>query len=145
METSSEREKAGHRAIRVIVADDHNKMHDMVDRMLGPDFDVVMGVSNGLELIEEVERANPDLLVVDVSMPRLNGIKAVERLRAAGQDAPAVMLSGVTDPEVVADALKAGASGYVLKTRAALDLKLAAEAALRKEPYLSRGLASAAD
>lgn len=140
MSALSQDAAAHKKPIRVVVADDHKKMHDLVERMLGADYEVVLGVSNGLELINEVGGADPQLLVVDVSMPLLNGIKAVERLRQAGQQAPAVMLSGVSDPQVVTNALDAGAEGYVLKTRAALDLKPAAEAALKREPFLSEGL-----
>ncbi len=120
-----------------VVADDQVDFLSIVVRLLQSEFEIAAAVSDGVSLIASVEEHDPDLIVADISMPLMSGVDAVGAIlskspfRRAG-DAPAVVfLTNHQDQGLVERALEAGALGYVLKPRAALDL-LSAIAAARK-------------
>jgi DNA-binding NarL/FixJ family response regulator len=106
----------------VLLADDHEEFLAAVVRHLEPHFDVIRTVDNGQALLEEAVRLEPDLIVLDISMPVLNGIETAKRLRAMGSPARIVFLTVQADPDYVRAALGSGALGYVLKSELASDL-----------------------
>jgi DNA-binding NarL/FixJ family response regulator len=123
--------------VRVLLADDHVDFLAVATRLLEPEFDVVGAVGNGQELIQAAARLEPEVLVVDVSMPVLNGIEAARRLRAAGCGARVVFLTVHGDAEYVRAAFEAGAQGYVVKSRLASDLLVALREVLAGRSFVS--------
>ena len=101
--------------IRVLLADDHEEVLARVRVILGEEFDIVNAVNNGRDAIEETERLDPDVLVIDISMPILNGLQAASKLRETNLRTKIVFLTVHEDPDFVAAALAAGASAYVTK------------------------------
>jgi DNA-binding NarL/FixJ family response regulator len=126
-------------AIRVIVADDHHLMRQGIRALLekADDIEVVGEAADGQEAVELVERLAPDVLVMDIAMPRLNGSQAIERVRALGVATQVVILSMYSDETLVRQALRNGAKGYLLKCSVTEELLLAIRAASRSEIYLS--------
>jgi DNA-binding NarL/FixJ family response regulator len=119
------------------MADDHDDFLAAAVRQLEPEFQVVGTVSEGQALLEAAARLGPDVVVLDVSMPVLNGIEAARRLRKAGSAARIVFLTMHEDPDYVCGALAAGAQGYVVKSRLASDLNLALREILAGRPFVS--------
>lgn len=122
---------------RVILADDHEDFLRLATRLLEPEFDVVKTVAEGQELIDESARLNPDLLVVDISMPAMTGIEAAKHLRRAGSSAKIVFLTVHADPDYVRAAFGAGAQGYVVKSRLASDLPSALREVMVGKTFIS--------
>ena len=122
---------------RVLLADDHEEFLAMEARLLEQDYDVVKEVNDGRSLLEEAARLEPDLLVLDISMPVLNGIEAAQQLQAAGCGARIVFLTVHDDPDYVRAALAVGALGYVVKCRLASDLLPAMKEALAGRSFVS--------
>jgi DNA-binding NarL/FixJ family response regulator len=122
---------------RVILADDHEEFLLLAQRLLESEFDVVKTVGNGQALIEEATRLGPGLLIIDISMPVLNGIEATRRLRNAGNSAKIVFLTVHTDVDYVRASLSAGAQGYVVKNRLASDLLPALNEVLAGRSFVS--------
>ena len=130
--------------IRVIVADDHHLVRQGIRMLLekAEDIDVVAEAEDGLEAVELAERLAPDIVVMDISMPRLNGAEATELIRARLTTTQVVVLSMHADETVVRQALRRGARAYVLKRAVGEELLLAVRAASRGETYLSPPIAS---
>jgi DNA-binding NarL/FixJ family response regulator len=103
--------------IRVMIVDDAVVVRGLFSRWVGEegDLEVVAALRTGREAVNQLERADPDVVVLDVELPGGSGIGAVEALRAEAPDVRVLMLSGFSDPTRVRAALRAGASGYVLK------------------------------
>jgi DNA-binding NarL/FixJ family response regulator len=122
----------------VLLADDHVMVRRGLRLVLDgePDLEVVAEASDGAEALEAVRRIEVDLAVLDVSMPRLTGLQATSELIALRPGLRVLMLSMHDNEQYLFEALKAGASGYVLKTAADRDLVEACRAALRGEPFL---------
>ena len=122
--------------LRLVLADDHAGIHPLIRRILGSEFEIVDAVLDGRALVESALANSPDVLVVDISMPGLSGIEAI---RSLGPSLPkaVVVLTTHADPNLVEQAFRAGASGYVLKAKAAMDLAPAIHAALRGERFVS--------
>ena len=122
---------------RVLIADDHRMLADAFARILADEYDVVGTVSDGRELLEAAPGLAPDAIVLDVSMPRLNGLDAARRLRELLPEVALVVVTMHGDPQVAAEARLAGVAGFVTKSAAATELKAALAAALRGETYLT--------
>jgi len=122
---------------RILLADDHLEFLEAEIAFLRPHFEVVGTASDGASLVSEAERLNPDVMVVDVTMPVMNGIDAVHRLVESGSTAKFVFLTINTGEEFVKACLKEGARGYVWKSRMKADLIPAIYAALEDRPYIS--------
>ena len=127
---------------RVLLADDHRVLSEGLGSLLQPHFDVVEIVSDGRELLAAAKRLDPDVVVLDISMPFLNGIDAARQLRAANSRAKVVFLTMHREPMYAARALEAGASGFVLKHSVASELILAIQEALKGETYITPQIAS---
>ncbi len=123
--------------IDVLLADDHRDVLDAVARLLVCEFNVVGTVSDGKALLCAAERLMPDVVVVDISMPILNGIDAVRRLRESGSPAQVVFLTVHESSEYVAAARATGALGYVVKPRLATDLSVAIQEVHAGRLYVS--------
>lgn len=128
--------------VRLLIADDHEGILAKVRTVLNEEFDIVGVVNNGQDAIAEVRRLDPDVLVIDISMPILNGLRAVS-LMGENRRAKVVFLTLHDDRAFVAAAFCVGASAYVHKSDIATDLTPAIRAALEGHRYISRSMASA--
>jgi DNA-binding NarL/FixJ family response regulator len=128
--------------IRVILADDHHLVRQGIRSLLDKagDIEVVGEASDGQHALRLVARLEPDVLVADVAMPRMDGLQAVERVRSVQGATRTVVLSMYADETLVRQALRNGASGYVLKDAVTDELLLAIRAAHRGDLYLSPGI-----
>ena len=128
--------------IRVVLADDHQAVMAKVRGVLGEDFEVVAAVADGSQAVDAVLRLDPDVLVIDISMPVLDGLQAAARLQTAHCRAKIIFLTIHEDQDYVAAALHVGAFGYVTKSRLATDLILAIRTALRGQTFVSQTLST---
>jgi DNA-binding NarL/FixJ family response regulator len=122
---------------RVLLADDLRDIRERVKELLQEDFDIVGSVQNGQEAIQAASVLNPDLLILDISMPGLSGIQVASRLCESGCRTKVVFLTIHEDRDYVEAAFSAGASGYVCKSRVATDLIPALQSALRGKSFIS--------
>jgi DNA-binding NarL/FixJ family response regulator len=122
------------------LADDHPDFVAIEAQLLEPEFDVIEKVGDGRASLEESARLKPDILVLDISMPVINGIEAAQRLRASGSVVKIVFLSVHEDADYVRAAVAAGALGYVVKCRVASDLLPALRAAAAGREFFSPGI-----
>lgn len=131
------------RPIRVVLADDHHLVRQGMDALLekAEDIKVVGQAAFGEEALDLVERLKPAVLVLDIAMPGLDGLQVIGRVQASGTATRVVILSMYSAEALVARALRAGASGYLLKGSAPEELPLAIRAASRGEVYLSPAIA----
>jgi DNA-binding NarL/FixJ family response regulator len=120
-----------------LLADDHGDVLDTVARLLVPEFDVVGTVTDGTGLLSAAGRLKPDVVIVDISMPILNGIEAVRRLMESGSQAQVVFLTVHESSDYVRAALATGALGYVVKPRMGVDLNVAIKEVHAGRSYLS--------
>jgi DNA-binding NarL/FixJ family response regulator len=123
--------------MRVVLADDHHGILEVVQSLLETDVDVVECVDNGESLVEAAMKLHPDVIVTDISMPRLSGIEAVHRLRGFDCTSKVVFLTVHSDPDFIDAALKTGALGYVLKPSIASDLLFAIQEAFAGRAFVS--------
>lgn len=125
--------------VRVLLADDYKNWRDYVRSLLQtqPDWQVVCEVSDGLEAVQKAEELRPDLIVLDVGLPNLNGIEAARRIKQLSPDSRIVFLSTDNSLEVVRVAMSTGAQAFVYKARAQSDLLDAINAALRGKQLVS--------
>ena len=125
--------------MRILIADDHGIVRGglrlLLDRQ--PDMEVVAEASDGVEALEQALAHRPDVCILDVAMPRLTGLQAAREIKSHAPDTSVLMLSMHDDERYVFEALKAGASGYVLKREADQDLVSAVRAVDRGEPFLT--------
>jgi DNA-binding NarL/FixJ family response regulator len=122
---------------RVLVADDHPMVLDRVLSLLKSNFEVVGTVGNGRDLLSEAERLQPDVIVLDITMPVLNGIEAAHKLHEAGSAARLVFLTVHPQSEFVAACFAEGGLGYVTKSRLGMDLIAAISEALSGHYFIS--------
>jgi len=120
---------------RVVVADDNSEMLSMVVSVLGGQCDIVGKVTDGAQAIETTLRLQPDVLILDISMPRVNGMEVARRLVELGSLAKVVFLTSMEDWEYVEAALRLGAYGYVVKGALARDLPIAITAAVEGKAF----------
>jgi DNA-binding NarL/FixJ family response regulator len=127
------------RMITVVLADDHHLVRKGIRGLLEEteDIEVIAEAEDGQQAIELVEKHAPDVLLVDIAMPRLNGIQAADRIRDLGLPTRVVILTMHSSPLLVRQALRSGAKGYLLKRSVTEELLLAVRAASRNETYLS--------
>jgi len=109
-------------APRILLADDHEEMLETLAGILEDEFQIVGTANNGMRALELAASLTPDIVVLDISMPEVNGLEAAWRLREEGSLARVVFLTAHNDPELVEAAVSAGALGYVLKSHLATDL-----------------------
>ena len=129
---------------RVLLADDHTLLLEAFKGLLEPEFEVVGAVADGRAVLAAAEKLKPDVVVLDIAMPLLNGLEAARQLGTMSPHPKVIFLTMNPDPDVAVEALRLGASGYLLKTSAASELSKAIRAALRGlkyvTPSMQRGL-----
>jgi DNA-binding NarL/FixJ family response regulator len=123
--------------IRVVLADDHVPLMVEIREVLGEQFEILGSFVNGSQAVDATLRMDPDAIVLDISMPVLNGIQAARRLQAANCQTKIIFLSMHDDPDFVAAAFSAGACGYVIKSRLSTDLAPAIREALIGRRFVS--------
>ena len=123
--------------LRIVVVDDSASFLDKFVSVLGAEFDVVATAMDGKSGLESIRSCRPDVVVLDLEMPLLNGIEVTREL-AKQHPSPAIVICSVeSDPEVVEAAQQAGALGYVFKSRVATDLVEAVKSAARGQSFIS--------
>jgi DNA-binding NarL/FixJ family response regulator len=127
---------------RVVVADDHRAMLDTLVGLLSSEFDVVSAVTDGLAVVTAAAQLAPDLLVLDIAMPRLNGIAAAVRVKEGGSTAKVVFVTNLHDREFVRESLALGDVGFVVKDRLIADLLPAIHHVLAGHSFVSPTVAS---
>ncbi len=122
---------------RVLMADDHAEIMTQTGNVLSGEFEIVGSVSNGVDLIKAAAQLDPDVVVLDITMPGLDGIEAARRLKRSGCRAKLVFLTVHEDPDYVRAALQSGGAAYVIKARLASDLITAIHEALADHRFVS--------
>lgn len=130
-------------SIRLLIADDHKLMREGLRALLSgeSDIEVIGEASNGREIVKMVEDSSPDIVLMDISMPQLNGIDATRQIEDLSGDTRVIALSMHADRLFVQGVLKAGAAGYILKDSAFEELAQAVRAVSNGQMYLSPGIA----
>jgi DNA-binding NarL/FixJ family response regulator len=129
-------------AVRVLVVEDYQPFRRLVCSTLSelPNLQIIAEVSDGLDAVRKAEELQPELILIDVGLPTLNGIEAARRIRTLSSDSRIIFVSQESDPSIVQEALNLGASGYVAKGMVASDLNAAVDAVLDSRQFVSRGL-----
>jgi DNA-binding NarL/FixJ family response regulator len=122
---------------RVLLADDHELLLGAFEKLLSPECDVVGQVTNGRALVESAEHLKPDVIVLDISMPQLNGLEAGRKIKQSLRDVKLVFLTMNEDSDLAAEAFRAGASGYLLKRSAASELPKAIREVMQGRSYVT--------
>ena len=131
---------------RILLADDHAILLDAFKKLLEPIYHIVGAVLDGRAVIEQALRLRPDIFLLDIAMPRLNGLDACERIKALLPDARIIFLTMNEDEDTAAEAIRRGASGYLMKKSASSELITAIQTVLKGgiyvTPLVSRGMTS---
>jgi DNA-binding NarL/FixJ family response regulator len=126
---------------RVMLADDHTILLEAFRKLLEPQFEVVGTVSDGRALLDAAPALKPDVVLVDVGMPLMNGLEAGLRLKELMPAAKIIFLTMNEDPELAVKAMRSGASGYLLKSSAASELIRAIQLSLKGKSYVTPQIA----
>src|SRR5437879_2605106 len=126
---------------RILIADDHALVLEAIRKLLEPQCEVVATVTDGRALVESAVMLKPDVVLIDIAMPLLNGLEAVRQLRAKMPGVKLICLTMNEDSDIGAEAMRAGASGYLLKKSAASELFYAIQEVLRGRPYITPEIA----
>ena len=126
-------------SVRVLVVDDYEPFRRFVCSTLGkrPELQVIGEASDGLEAMQKAEELQPDLILLDIGLPRLNGIEAARRIRKLVPESKIILLTPDSSAEVVQEALSLGARGYVVKVNAERDLLAAVEGVISGKRFVS--------
>jgi DNA-binding NarL/FixJ family response regulator len=132
-------------AINILLADDHKIFREGLKNLLEreEDISIIADTDQGAAAVELCLSLKPDIAILDISMPKMNGIEAARRVVAQGQGTRVIILSMHMDQEYVAEALRAGAQGVLAKTCSARELVAAVRQVVAGEPYLSSTISSA--
>jgi DNA-binding NarL/FixJ family response regulator len=126
---------------RLILADDHTIIVEAFRKLLEPEYEIVAAVSDGRALLETAPKIKPDVIVVDIGMPLMNGLEAGVRLRELMPTTKVIFLTMNEDPDLAVEAMRCGASGYLLKSSAAAELTHAIQRALKGQTYVTPQIA----
>jgi DNA-binding NarL/FixJ family response regulator len=122
---------------RVLLADDHTLLLGAFEKLLSPECDIVGQVSDGRALVAAAEHLNPDIIVLDISMPLLNGLEAGRQIKHKAKDVRLVFLTMNEDTDLAAEAFRSGASAYLLKRSATSELLTAIHEVMRGHSYIT--------
>jgi DNA-binding NarL/FixJ family response regulator len=122
---------------RVLLADDHRLLREAFAKLLAPDCDVVGTVADGRAALAAAQELKPDIIVLDIAMPSLNGLDAARQIKAVLPDVKVIFLTMNEDPDVAAAAFRSGASGYLLKNSAASELLQAIREVFQGRSYVT--------
>ena len=126
---------------RILIADDHRMLAEGLRGLLEPAYELVEIVEDGRALVDAAQRLQPDVIVADITMPLLNGLDAVEQIRCLGCQAKVIFLTMHKDALYAARAMRAGASGFLLKHSASAELLTAIQEALAGRTYVTPAIA----
>ena len=126
--------------IRLLIAEDHAGMREKLVSTLETEYSVVGAVGDGQEMLDAESRFSPDVVILDISMPVMNGIEAATQLKLRASKAKIIFFTVHEEPEFLTAALAAGALGYVIKSRLAIDLQLAVREAIAGRRFFSPSL-----
>ncbi len=126
--------------VRILVADDHPVVRHGLRTLLGahPEWEVIDEAEDGIEAVEKASHLKPDVVVLDVSMPRMDGLEACRRIRKNVPQSEILIVTQHDSPQMMREALGAGAKGYVVKSNVARDLAAAVEAVIQHKPFTAR-------
>src|SRR3954470_15470559 len=122
---------------RVIIADDHTMLLEAFEKLLAPECDVIAKVTDGRALLAAVRDLHPDVVMLDIAMPLLNGLDAGRQIKQMDASIKLVFLTMNEDPDLAAEAFRAGASGYLLKRSAASELQTAIREVTKHRSYVT--------
>ena len=122
---------------RVIVADDHTLLGEAFAKLLAPEYDVVAQVGDGRALVEAVKQHHADVVVLDLAMPLLNGLEAARQIKQFDRSIRLVFVTMNEDPDLAAEAFRAGGSAYLLKRSAGSELLTAIREAMKHRSYVT--------
>jgi DNA-binding NarL/FixJ family response regulator len=122
---------------RIFLADDHSLLLEAFSKLLETKYDIVGTATDGRKMLAAVSKLKPDVVLMDIAMPNLNGFDAGEKLKKMLPDVKLVFLTVNEDPEMVTEAFRIGANGYLLKNSAASELFQAIEAVLSSKNYVT--------
>lgn len=122
---------------RIIIADDHTLLVEAFEKLLAPECDIVAKVADGRALVTAVRELHPDLVVLDVTMPLLNGLDAARQIRQMDPSVRLVFVTMNEDPDVAAEAFRAGGAAYLLKRSAGSELLTAIREAMKHRSYVT--------
>lgn len=122
---------------RVLVADDHRMLREMFAQILEPHCDVVGQAADGREVLEAAERLQPDIVVLDIGMPLLNGLDVARQIKRRQPDIKVIFLTASEDRDLAAEAFRIGASGYLLKNSTASELMTAVKESMAGRSYVT--------
>jgi DNA-binding NarL/FixJ family response regulator len=123
--------------VRVLIADDHEDVLDDIRDLLEPEFEVVGAVADGEALLSAVEDLRPDVIVTDISMPRMSGIEAAREIMRRNPSSKIILLTVHKDPALARQGFTAGVLGYVLKMKASRELSRAVYEVFQGNRYVS--------
>jgi len=126
---------------RVLLADDHQMLVDALKGVLEPRCEVVGAVGDGRELLKAAAKLQPDIIVLDIAMPQLNGLDAARHLKPTMPKVKFIFMTMNEDPDLVGEAFRAGASAFLLKRQAAFELTDAVDKVLKGGSYVTPGAA----
>lgn len=138
-------ETAAEQAPRVLIAEDHTLVREGLRRLLAPEFTVLDAVADGRILIGVAERLQPDVILVDISMPGLNGLESARQLGRLCPRSHIVFVTAHADPTYAREAFRAGAKGYVIKSAASAELRAAIREVVAGRRYLAEALVPDSD
>ncbi len=122
---------------RILLADDHTLVLEGIHKILQDDFDVIGMVEDGRALVEAAQRLEPEVIILDISMPLLNGLEAARQITKLLPNSKLIFLTMHADPTYATEAFQAGASGFLLKRSAASELTQAIHAVLKNQYYVT--------
>lgn len=127
---------------RILIADDHAVIADAFAKLLGNEFDVIATVHDGRSLISTAQKLRPDVILVDIGMPLLNGLEAAQQIKRILPEVKVIYITINHDEDLIAEAFRRGASGYLSKTATSSELAQAIRVAMKGDIYLSSELCS---
>src|SRR4249919_1439393 len=122
---------------RVLLADDHNLLLGAFEKLLAPECEIVGTASDGRTLVVEAQRLKPDVVVLDIAMPLLNGLDAGRQIKQLRKEVKLVFVTMNEDSDIAAEAFRAGASAYLLKRSAASELLVAIREVMKGRSYVT--------
>ena len=122
---------------RIFLADDHSLLLDAFSNLLEPKYEVVGTATDGRQMLQMVPKLKPDVVLMDIAMPNLNGFDAGEKLKKILPDVKLIFLTVNEDPDMVTEAFRIGANGYLLKSSASSELFQAIDAVLNSKNYVT--------
>ncbi len=123
--------------LRLLIAEDDAPIREVLCLALQPEYEIVAAVDNGPEVLQKIAELHPDILLLDISLPGMNGLNVARQLRRTGNTTRIIFLTGYAERAYVEEAARIGVEGYVLKRRAQSELFLAIQRVNEGESYVS--------